>query len=474
MMMLRFSGFDRTVLLVIVGLLAAVLGVVVLGDRVGVRVLSAGPIQSAHSTSRIFLRFSEDMDTTTVEPRLRTEPAVDGSVTWNGRMVVFAPSRALTPGETYTVILERGAQSTTGREVLSEYRFTFQIGMPRVAYLFPADGRDHNIYVADPANPAAAQQITFSPGGIYDYAVSPDGEQIAFTENDPVTQSAEIKVLNLVTGALRQVTDCAAQSAFCTAPVWRPDGEVIAYERRTINTEIGSTGVTPARVWLIELATDPPAHRPLLQDSQVLGFSVSWSNDGGRIAFYNGNGPDIIVYTFATGTISAVPSSNGVAGELSPDGTRLVFPEVFIEENSARQYLRLLDLSQNTLINLSEPSDPINDTQLAWHPDSQRLAVIRQYRDERFTRRGQIYLVDANPDSDTFGEATPLVVEARYAHGFPSWDPSGTQLAFQRFPELNEDGSPNMEGRPEIWTYNAATEQITQIVVNAFMPQWIP
>ena len=72
------------------------------------------------------------------------------------------------------------------------------------------------------------------------------------------------------------------------------------------------------------------------------------------------------------------------------------------------------------------------------------------------------------------GEVQALVVDPYYANGALSWDPSGTQLVFQRYPEFDSRGQRNLEGLPEIWTYNIETSELTEIATNAFKPQLIP
>jgi hypothetical protein len=72
------------------------------------------------------------------------------------------------------------------------------------------------------------------------------------------------------------------------------------------------------------------------------------------------------------------------------------------------------------------------------------------------------------------GSAEPLVVDERYANGFFSFDPTGQQIAIQRFPQLMPDGQLNNTGTPEIWTYNLSTGALAQVAVDAFYPRWVP
>jgi hypothetical protein len=464
----RIAPLDRAVWSAAAALILAMIVVIALGDRVGVTLDSVSPLGTAHSTSRIVLQFSEQMDRPTVEPRLRFEPPITGNVTWAGDDTLqFRPDAPLSPRASYTAILEAGARAETGRELLSEYRFSFTVQPPRALYLAPADSIPTNVWGADPTQPDGGAQITFSPSGIYDYGVSADGVSIAFSETNSETGTTDIKRLNLETGALDQLTNCV--NATCTTPVWRPDGTMIAYERVELDTGVGS-GISPRRVWLLDLSSTPPTTRPLFNESQILGFDPQWSADGSRIAVFDPASGAILVYDFNTGNITGVPSRAGSSGALSPDGMRIAYPEVPIVDGvSVRPFIRIVDLNTGSQTDLGTPDDPYEDTRAVWHPDGTRLAVARRYLDDRYTRGYQIVLVD--PETRA---AEPLTEDVRYNNLTFWFDPLGTTLLMQRFPELDENMQPNALGRPEIWTLDLASRALTRVATNAFLPRWAP
>lgn len=461
------SAFDRTVLIVIVGLVAAIGLTVLLGDHVGVTLVRVGPLGEARSTSQVVVQFSEAMKRDTVTERLHIEPSVEGEFSWSGTTLLFRPAEALELGADYTVVLEPNAESDSGRKVLAEYRFSFRVRTPRVAYLAPADSAPQNVWVTDPADPASAQQVTFSLSGIYDFGVSPDGTQIAFSERNTGTGTEDIKLVDLDSGGLQQLTNCVDSS--CTTPVWRPDGRMIAYQRVDFNSAVDNVGVSPTRVWLIDLSTVPASTRPLFADSQLLGHTPQWSADGNRIMVFDVRSQGILVYDFTTDDIALIPSRYGSTGALSPDGTRLVFPELVFDGNTARSTLQIADLATREYSTLTAPEEPIDDDMAAWHPDGQRLAIARRYVDDRYTRGRQIYLM--NVDN---GSIEPLVVDDHYANGWFSWDANGRALVIQRFPELDVSGQPNSSGQAEIWTYDLASGDLVQVATNGFFPRWVP
>ncbi len=465
---LRLTRFDGIVAGVVALLLGAIIIIVLLGDRVGVQIERYSPVQLAGSTTSITWTFNEPMNWDSVTGRVQFEPPLEGNFRWSSRTLRFTPAEPLEPGAAYTVTLKAGAESSAGRQVLRDTAFDFRIRTPRVAYLTPADSVPQNIWLADPTAPDSALQITSSPTGILNFDVSPDGAHIAFAERSQYG-TADIKMLDLETGGIQQLTNCVDSD--CNTPVWRPDGTLIAYHRIDLNSDIAQVGVSPTRVWLIDMTTIPPSERPLFTDNQILGYSPQWSADGSKIAVFDNNSRGILVYNFEDGSMTLVPSRSGSDMALSPDGSLLVFPRLIFEDGSAsaRSILQYADLVDGEVDDLIDPDQPVDDTQIAWNPDGRHLAVARRYTDERETRTRQLALIDTET-----GESRDLIFDPRYFNGFFSWNPQGSELVIQRFPEMTAEGEFNPAGRPEIWTYNLADEALTQVAENAYLPNWVP
>ncbi len=463
-----FTQFDRVIGASVLVLMVAIGAVVLMGDRVGVQLVRVFPLgDEAHSTDTILIQFSDEMNRDTIEQRLQIVPEVPGDVRWSGDTVIFSPELPLTPGERYTVSLLPGAESTGGRAVLDEYEFSFTVRQPQVAYLSPADSSPQNIWIADPANPNSARQITNSTAGVFDFAVSPDGRSIAFSERRTDRPATDLKLLNLDDNTVEVIVSC--DDGDCNSPIWRPDGSMIAYTRVDFNTGLSNVGISPPRIWLVDMTTNPATTQPLFEDSQILGYGPQWSQDGTTLSLFDNSLPGILVYSFEADEVEAIPSQHGTSGALSPDGDSLVFPELVFRDGSARSRLILASIGSQTVQPLSPQGEDLDDDVAVWHPDGQRLAVGRRYWDERYTRGLQVYLMDA-----ATGEAEPLVVDERYAHGFVHWDPTGTQIVMQRFPQLTEDGEVNNSGRPQIWTYSMETDELVQVAENGFFPRWVP
>ncbi len=342
---------------------------------------------------------------------------------------------------------------------------------PAVAFMYPALGGVQNVWIAPVADPAAAEQVTFAPLGVYDFGVSPDGSYLAYSERTAPTGLHEIMLMNLNTRQVTQLTQCVQDNADCRTPVFRPGGRVIAYERVNANTGIG-TGIGVVRIWLADYSRQPYETVPLSPDSQFIGYGPEWSLDGNVLAFYSSDiaSPGILVYNLnpAEGaqTLKYVPSQYGTVGGLSPNGQRLVFPDMYRRvDGQVYSFLRIADLNGLDFVNFTNPEDEVDDTEAVWHPDGTRVTIVRRYTDDRFTRGYQLYDIDT-----ATGAASPLLVDPAYSHGFFSYDTSGQMIVLQRFPF---DPQTATGSNPQVWTLNVTTGELTLISDNAFHPRWV-
>jgi Tol biopolymer transport system component len=342
---------------------------------------------------------------------------------------------------------------------------------PTLAYLYPATGGLQQVWLAPINDPSQAQQLTNAPNGVFDFSVSPDGRYLAYSMRVEPEAVNEIMLMNLVTRQVTQVTNCVAESADCRSPEFRPTGGVIAYERASINTGIGA-GMGLTRIWLADITTQPYATQPLYPDQQLIGFTPVWSGDGNVIAFYSADmvNRNIIIYTIlgqdGQPSVKAIPSESGTSGALSPNGQRLVFPELSRRiDGSVYSHLRIADLNELQFVNLTQPEDNLDDIASTWNPDGVHIAITRRYVDERYTLGYQIY--EMNVDS---GEQRLLVEDNAYSHGFIEYDTSGNLLTMQRIPlNNNADGL----SQPQVVVYDKETNTTTVIATNAFHPRWV-
>jgi Tol biopolymer transport system component len=345
-----------------------------------------------------------------------------------------------------------------------------------VAYLYPLNESRQNVWIAPVNDPSRASPVTDSELGVFDFGVSPDGRFIAYSERDAETRTLDIFLLNLQTGQVEQLLDCGAEDAECNTPVFHPTMNSIVYMRIELNTAMETVGVGAPRIWVMDITTRQT--QPLSLDSQTLGHSPQWSDDGNTIAFFSGdmNQSGIVIYNFTpqrsddTPSLNFVPSAHGSVGALAPNGRRLVFPDMVARENGYFAHLKIVDFAENPPVftNFTDPQEPLDDIAVDWHPAGQFVTIERRYLDDRYTTGFQLYNIDVETH-----EVTPLLVDERYSHHYFEWNRAGDMLLMQRIPLLNADGTTNTAARPEIWVLNAENGELTLISEQAFHPRWV-
>lgn len=330
---------------------------------------------------------------------------------------------------------------------------------PRVAFIAPADAYPRNAYLAD-LETGVATPLTDAAHGVEDFAPSPDGAQIAYTQNND-DGTADIWVVEVASGRAHPLTRCVR--ALCMGPAWHPDGARIAYQRQEFSAAPGDAA-RATRAWVVDVSTAQSAL--LFPDAQLLGAGPVWSPDGRRAAVYDARAGGIRVHDLLSGSTVLLTSEPGETGFFAPDGERLVYP-VLVRGALGEEFyahLMLADLSTQTETSLSgEPGAPVDDGHAAWSPDGTRLVVARRYLDDRYTAGKQLYTVDA-----ATGDAAPLLVDAAYTHAAPQWDTAGRYVLYQRF-ALAEVGA-----QPEVWVLDTGTGQARMLAQNAFFPAWLP
>lgn len=165
-----------------------------------------------------------------------------------------------------------------------------------------------------------------------DYAFSPDGSAVAYS--DYVGEGAadqvkvEIFVMNADGSGLTQVTHDDAYDAF---PSWSPDGTEIVYTSYRGDDYIpGCLGSTLCPGDLYVIGVDGTNERQLTDDPADESMP-SWSPDGGTIAFQRAAADSLgtlsVINADGTGVSELVAGPGGWAlhPEWSPDGSQILF-----------------------------------------------------------------------------------------------------------------------------------------------------
>lgn len=473
------NRFDWCVLS-LMAVLALLTGVVIVrGDRVGVRIVALSPERGATNVSSraaIQVTFDQEMEQASVEKRFALSPPVEGTFQWEGKTLIFHPVQPLTHDTDYTVTLRQGARSQRGREIPRDMIWRFRTRRLQVLYLAERD-ETVDLWVTDREGHQQTA-LTAVPVALWDYAVSPDGQQIVYSAEE---ESGAINLWLMDADGQNKVplTEVDAQ---CNAPAWSPDGRRIAYERRPLVSGLpalseteglgGPSGLDSPRLWLLDLQTGET--RPLFADDQALGYAPAWSPDGGKLAFFDPANGGIAIYDFESGESSFISNEMGEVGSWSPDGKTIAYPQLFLQGRRFFSHLLLYTLADGSTRDLSSShvrqglptaaGAEVEDGFPLWSPDGQWLAVPRRrWEAEGWTPGLQLWLV--RPDGS---ESRPLTDESDCHHGAAAWSPDGRTLAFVRLDLTQNDA------RPEIWLIGVDGSDPHRLVEDGFQPAWLP
>jgi Tol biopolymer transport system component len=192
-------------------------------------------------------------------------------------------------------------------------------------------------------------------------AWSPDGSRIALTRHTGLAQ--DLWLVNVKTGALSRLTDCASGKACADASAeWSPDGQAIVFSRWVKGQVASIYTMRPDGTHLKLIAVVAGAQDP------------QWSPDGREIAFQANNG----IYTVnADGTqVTRIAAAGGRAGEpaWSPDGTKLLYTKS--SQNPGPTQLWTINANGSDNRPIYQGLSPGGRWPLPfWSPDGKQIAV---------------------------------------------------------------------------------------------------
>lgn len=450
----RFSRFDKAVFLTILAALALTAVFIWRGDRVGVTAVQFSPTNDATEVStRAVLRvvFGQPM-VTDGQPRITTNPPMAGETAWEQGVLVFRPQEEWQPDTTYTVQVEPGLQSTFGRQLLRPISWQFQTGQPRILYISWQSGSTNQLYITPPDG--IPTRLTDEPGGVVDYAISPDGQQIVYSA---MRDDGGSDLWKIAPDGNGRSSLLVCNMAACTQPVWSPDGTRLLYERR----EIATAGAPPGapRLWWLDPANGQTV--PLFQDSQWLGLGARFSADGRWVAYISPITQAIQAYNLESGQTVSIPSKTGEPPVWSPVDNTLLINEIVFQGERFSVYLFQVDLETVSLTNISGEDIEVQDSFAVFSPDGSWIALGRKL--PRTAMGKQLWLMSLDGS-----QTVELTNNADMHFGQPAWSPNGRFLAAQRY-LLSEIGA-----QPGIWLIDIETKELREVASPGVQPGWVP
>lgn len=198
----------------------------------------------------------------------------------------------------------------------------------RLAWVFNTEGA-RNVWLAEPAEPAGqggyrSRALTAYTGDdgvdLGELSWSPSGRQVFFTRGGSLEGGGPVNTMSLATGAPAQTVwsvstegGAAREIGAGHSPAASPRGDLVAY-------------ISDGQIWTAPASGGTPSQ---LVHDRGQSASLTWSPDGGRLAFVSNRRDHSLigVYDVATRSIAWMAPSvdTDLAPEWSPDGRRLAF-----------------------------------------------------------------------------------------------------------------------------------------------------
>jgi len=443
---------------------------IVLGFIFSPKVSEATPLKASLRVPALVpvsLTFSQPMDTVSVESRFQLDPWTEGSISWQGRTMIFQPSEPWPAGTEVTVTLQAGARSNSFLPLLRPFGLQFTVGSPRIAYLWP-DGSAADIY-AQTLETEEAIRLTETQYGVSGFSISPGKSYLVYSAIQE-DGGSDLVLYNLATGVEELLYSCEGPS-LCSRPVLSPEGDTLAFQR-----EIQGDQEESRSIWIFSLESSEAIQ--IGQPQHDLS-NPTWSISG-ELAYYDQTVEAIAVVDpyldQGISPLQLIPATVDSTPEWLPDGSGLLFPQVLFEEDRYElvgvdripvfhSHILYHDIGSDVELDLSGDRDGlVEDSGPVYDPSGQWIAFTRRYLDpERWTLGRQIWVMAADAS-----EKTILVNEPDFNHASLIWSSDSSRLVYTRFNQSD------LSEQVEIWMVSLETGVTELLVAGGYAPQWIP
>ena len=365
------------------------------------------------------VRFQQAMERFSVESRLSFEPVWQGKWRWlDDRTIRFFPNSTLSEETSLKLVLAEGARSQDGRMLRQMFEVNLRIRpaslvflsdplySPELLHLDPLSGETH--------------AITASAGRVFDFAVSPDGEKIAYSRIN-LRDGSDLILINRDGSKEKVLVECGDFA--CIEPAWTIDGRFVAYTRY-------ESGLTASliegigKIYIVDVESG--LSNLLFNNPGLYGSLAVFSPEGSMVSFYDFVEQAIRLVNLQDGSSSIIPSRLAGRGSWSPDGSVLIVADWDGEGTIPTSTLFRLDLQTRSVSRFFDESFEVLGVSLpVWSPDGELVVCGVQTQNPQEGK--QLWLFDRNGKPILQITNDPQMNYSSY-----QWSPDGQRVVFQQ------------------------------------------
>lgn len=418
------------------------------------------PAEILSSSPRLQIQFSQDIEPEVVNASFFMEPEISGAWHWlEADLAIWQPVESIPSGQ----LIRFGFRSPEppydpNLRGIKPLEWQVFIREPEIAFLKAMDNGKELFKVA-PKNPDLEIQLTQTSGGIVDFTVSPDGEQILFSKSNDQS-GLDLWLIDRDGQGQTMILNCGVDR--CTSPDWNPVSDEIVFTIEKSGNEASLINGELSKPYILNLITGTTT--PLLNDLKKAGYDPIWSSKGQWLSLWEGIEGGIMIMHATSKEVGFADPLSEDTGCWSPEERFFYYSDVKEEGLPIVSIIYQVDIltGRREYFTGSDLFDlGYNYYYPVCHPHGQGLLAVVQV-DPKIPQRELWWIKPGGSYQKIFTDLTQMVTQF-------SWSPDGSKVL------LLSDSLAGLSDGSKIGIWETESLSSQQVFSdNVFQAHWLP